>query len=156
MTRKPWLNLVFTVVGHVFTLLFLLLCAKLMEVFIYDPESSEFQEQFANMQVFILHCVLLALVSLVAYIVFFVIQRRKANSKKYLNYLGIFTRVILAISVLLVDVLLIVVFCLLPGEYNVPNTLFYGNIIEDQKLIFPLIVFVLLNLLPFIFLKPRP
>ena len=118
-----------------------------------------FISQIANFIIhylFILHCVLLALVSLVAYIVFFVIQRRKANSKKYLNYLGIFTRVILAISVLLVDVLLIVLFCLLPGEYNVPNTLFYRNIIEDQTLIFPLIVFVLLNLLPFVFLKPRP
>lgn len=153
MTKRPYLNLFFTVLIQSFSLLFLLgYSYKVLDIIRYGEQVTA---ETLDMQSFIFNCLVLTLVPLIVYIVFFIIQRKKANDRKYLGYLKISTRIILTICVLLVKLSLIVLFCFLPG-YHEGSTLFFKNIVDDQCLIFPLIIFVLLNLFPFIFLKPRP
>ncbi|MGP1414899.1 MAG: hypothetical protein ACTTJ6_03045 [Treponema sp.] len=154
MSRKPWVNFSLTLLVQSISLLFLLLFSYIvMEVdFFMSPDNVQ---SYSKMQVLLMECVFLTILSLIPYIIFFILERIKAKREGYLEYLKLSTRVIWAVSVLIANIVFIILFCFLQDEYGVPSV-FQESILEPYYFIFPLIVFVLINLIPFIFFKPRP
>lgn len=152
ITRKPYLNLFFALFFQSISLLGLLLYSNQGLDIIYATEDYK---KSSGMQQFVVHIVILSLISLISYITFFIIERRKASKRPYLGYLKFSTRFILTFCILLLNVACIILFCVLPGSYE-KSTMFVTYLLEERNLVVPLITFVLFNLSPFIFFKPRP
>lgn len=153
--RNPVVNLVLTFALQLFSCAFLIGCAWMMDVFSFEGLNT-WDSEYQKMKIFIIQCVILGLIPSLIYIIFWGVEFRNAKIKPYLDYLKMPIRMAWMTITLILTIFFICVFCILKNGIEQEESLFLQHIFNPTYLIAPLIIFILLDLVPFIFFKPRP
>ena len=155
LLKNPVLNLIFSFLLQAVSCGFLILCAWMMDVFSFegvDPWASEYQ----NMMTFVIQCIILGVIPFIVYAFFWGVEFKNAKTKLYLDYLKMPVRILYMVISLMLIIGFICAFCFWKIGIEQEKSLFLQNIFSPTYLIAPLIIFILLDLVPFIFFKPRP
>ena len=153
LLKNPVVNLVFSLILQALSLFFLIMYAKWRWILNFQLLFAQWGPDYDKTMAFLIQCVILGVIPFIIYTIFWIREFRKAKTEKYLDYLKMPIRILWMVISLMLIIGFICVFCFWKIGIKESDGLF----IEHLIVLLPcLIIFILLDLVPFIFFKPRP